>query len=153
MKNVYDGIVTTDARGRATVELPDYFGALNKDFRYQLTVIGETFTQAIVSKEIAGGGRTFEIRTSEPNTKVSWQVTGIRRDAYATANPIAVVERKTEAAAGRYLHPELFGQPNATPLGLDLATPSQSGAAAVQAAQADLLRLIDEKTEQAVNRR
>jgi hypothetical protein len=153
MKNVYDGLVTTDGRGRATVDLPDYFGALNKDFRYQLTVIGGEFAQAIVSKEIAEGGRTFEIRTSKPNVKVSWQVTGIRKDAYATANPIVVVEKKTGAAAASYLHPELFGQPNATPLGLDLATPSQSGAAALQAAQADLLRLIDEKAKQALNRR
>lgn len=35
MKNVYDGVVTTDAAGYATVELPDWFGALNRDFRYR----------------------------------------------------------------------------------------------------------------------
>jgi hypothetical protein len=35
MKNIYDGVVTTDANGTATVVLPDYFEALNKDFRYR----------------------------------------------------------------------------------------------------------------------
>ena len=40
MKNVYDGIVVLDRKGKAEIELPDWFGALNKDFRYQLTPIG-----------------------------------------------------------------------------------------------------------------
>src|SRR5439155_12979199 len=99
MKNMYDGIVTTDAAGKATVVLPDYFGALNRDFRYQLTVIG-SFAQAIVSREIAEGGRTFEVRTEKPGVKVSWQVTGIRNDAYARAHPLKVVEKKTGEVAG-----------------------------------------------------
>jgi len=33
-KLVYDGVVITDAAGEATVELPGYFGALNRDVRY-----------------------------------------------------------------------------------------------------------------------
>jgi hypothetical protein len=40
MKNMYDGVVTLDQNGEAEIELPDWFGALNKDFRYQLTAIG-----------------------------------------------------------------------------------------------------------------
>ncbi|HEY9386381.1 MAG TPA: hypothetical protein VIP70_05030, partial [Nitrososphaeraceae archaeon] len=40
MKNVYDGVVVLDDKGEAEIELPDWFGALNKDFRYQLTAIG-----------------------------------------------------------------------------------------------------------------
>ena len=40
MKNIYDGVATLDATGAAVVELPDWFEALNKDFRYQLTAIG-----------------------------------------------------------------------------------------------------------------
>jgi hypothetical protein len=39
MKNVYDGLVVLDDKGEAKIELPDWFGALNKDFRYQLTAI------------------------------------------------------------------------------------------------------------------
>ena len=44
MMNVYNGNVVTDASGEAVVELPDYFEALNRDPRYQLTVIGSLAT-------------------------------------------------------------------------------------------------------------
>jgi len=39
MKNVYDGVVALDDKGEAVIDLPNWFGALNKDFRYQLTAI------------------------------------------------------------------------------------------------------------------
>jgi hypothetical protein len=108
MMNVYNGNITTDRHGVATVVLPDYFQALNRDFRYQLTVIGQ-FAQAIVAKEI--DNNRFVIRTSQPGVKVSWQVTGIRQDAYANANRIPVDEDKPAEERGLYLHPEVFGQP------------------------------------------
>ncbi|HMB93148.1 MAG TPA: hypothetical protein VKP65_20015, partial [Rhodothermales bacterium] len=108
MKNVYDGNVTTDAKGEAIVTLPDYFEALNRDFRYQLTVIG-TFAQAIVAEEIQGN--QFVIRSDQPHVKVSWQVTGIRQDAWAEANRIVVEEDKPAKERGFYLHPKLFGEP------------------------------------------
>ncbi len=97
MMNVYNGNVTTDADGHATVELPDYFHALNRDFRYQLTVLG-VFAQAIVGRKIRGG--SFEIRTDVPDVEVSWQVTGIRKDAWATAHPIVVDEPKVAKHRG-----------------------------------------------------
>ncbi len=97
MMNIYNGNVTTDASGSATVTLPDYFDALNRDFRYQLTVVGQ-FAQAIVSRKIAGN--TFEIRTDKPGVEVSWQVTGIRQDAYAKAHPIMVEEFKPAKEQG-----------------------------------------------------
>jgi hypothetical protein len=108
MLNVYNGNVRTDSTGNATIELPDYFMELNRDFRYQLTVLG-TFAQAIVSKEISNG--QFEIRTDKPNTKVSWQVTGIRKDAWANANRIPVSEAKPAEERGLYLHPAAHGKP------------------------------------------
>ena len=108
MMNVYNGNVTTDKNGEATVTFPEYFEALNRDFRYQLTVIG-TFAQAIVADEIKGN--RFVIRTSVPGVKVSWQVTGIRRDAWANKNRIQVEEEKPEKERGYYLHPEAFNQP------------------------------------------
>jgi hypothetical protein len=106
MKNIYDGVVTTDAKGNATVTLPDWFGALNKDFRYQLTVIGD-FAQVIISQEIASN--QFSIRSDKPNVKVSWQVTGTRQDAYANAHRIQVETDKPLAEQGRYLHPKELG--------------------------------------------
>jgi hypothetical protein len=108
MMNVYNGNVVTDKHGLATVTLPGYFEALNRDFRYQLTVIGQ-FAQAIVAREI--DKNRFVIRTSKPGVKVSWQVTGIRQDAYANANRIPVEEDKPASEQGYYLHPEAFGQP------------------------------------------
>jgi hypothetical protein len=107
MLNVYNGNITTDAKGEAHVRLPHYFEALNQDFRYQLTVIGQ-FAQAIVSRELVDNG--FSIKTDQPHVKVSWQVTGIRRDPWASANRIAVEEEKAAEDKGRYLHPELRGQ-------------------------------------------
>jgi hypothetical protein len=107
MMNIYNGNVVTDGHGIAWVELPGYFTALNRDFRYQLTVIG-VFAQAIVAQKI--NSNHFMIKTSKPNIEVSWQVTGIRQDAYANAHRIAVEEDKPADERGHYLHPELFGQ-------------------------------------------
>lgn len=108
MMNVYNGNIATDSSGVATVTLPDWFEKLNKDFRYQLTVIGE-FAQAIVAKEIEGN--QFEIKTNLPNVKVSWQITGIRQDPWANAHRIPVEEEKEQKLKGFYLHPELYGAP------------------------------------------
>ncbi|MCA1568134.1 MAG: collagen-like protein [Acidobacteria bacterium] len=108
MMNIYNGNMVTDAEGFAVVTLPDYFEALNRDFRYQLTVIGQ-FAQAVVAEEVKGN--RFRIRTDEAGVKVSWQVTGVRRDAWAEENRIPIVEDKPEAERGRYLNPEVFGQP------------------------------------------
>jgi hypothetical protein len=106
MMNVYNGNIITDKHGVATVLMPDYFEALNRDFRYQLTVIGQ-FAQAIVAQEI--DKNHFVIKTTKPGVKVSWQVTGIRQDAYANAHRIQVEEEKPQAERGRYLHPDAFG--------------------------------------------
>jgi trimeric autotransporter adhesin len=106
MMNIYNGNVTTDAEGNATVQMPDWFEALNRDFRYQLTVIGQP-AQAYVSRELAD--QEFAIKTDKPNVKVSWQITGIRQDAWANAHRVPVEVEKPANERGYYLHPELFG--------------------------------------------
>ncbi|HMB90045.1 MAG TPA: hypothetical protein VKP65_04305, partial [Rhodothermales bacterium] len=108
MMNVYNGNVTTDEGGEAVVTLPDYFEALNRDFRYQLTTIGG-FAPVYIAEEISGN--TFKIAGGTPGMKVSWQVTGIRQDAWAEANRIVVEEDKPAKERGFYLHPKLFGEP------------------------------------------
>jgi carboxypeptidase T len=105
MMNVYNGNITTDSSGEAVVRLPDYFEALNRDFKYQLTVIGK-FAQAVVAREIEGN--RFVVRTDRGDVKVSWQVTGVRKDPYAEAHRIVVEEEKPDAERGQYLHPELY---------------------------------------------
>jgi hypothetical protein len=96
--NIYNGNVVTNAQGLATVELPAYFEALNADPRYQLTVIGQ-FAQAIIADEIKEN--RFTIRTDKPGVKVSWQVIGTRKDAYALAHPFAAEQPKAQAQKGR----------------------------------------------------
>ncbi|NKX54794.1 hypothetical protein [Arthrobacter mobilis] len=107
MLNVYSGTVTTDDKGAAQVRLPEYCEALNTDFRYQLTAVGQ-FAQVIVAEEIDGSA--FTIRTDRPHVKVCWQVTGVRQDAWAAANPLTVEEDKADGERGRYLYPELYAQ-------------------------------------------
>ena len=108
MMNVYNGNISTNSEGLAVVFLPNYFESLNKDFRYQLTVLGE-FAQAIIFKKVAGN--MFTIKTDKPNIEVSWQVTGIRKDPFAEKNRIVPEVDKTAAEKGKYLHPEAYGLP------------------------------------------
>jgi hypothetical protein len=121
MMNIYNGNVVTDGAGYADVLLPDWFESLNRDFRYQLTVIdrsdSESFVLAKVVREIEGN--LFVIRTSEPRTEVSWQVTGVRHDAWARANRIPTEVAKDSAERGKYLHPVAWGLPAEMGVGLD----------------------------------
>jgi hypothetical protein len=108
MMNVYNGNIVTDKNGNATITMPEWFEALNRDFRYQLTVMGQ-FAQAIVSDKM--NNNTFSIKTDKPNVEVSWQVTGIRHDAWANKYRIPVEENKTSKEKGKYLSPDSFGKP------------------------------------------
>jgi hypothetical protein len=92
MMNIYNGVVTVDSHGRAEVKLPGYFEALNRDFRYQLTSVG-AFAPVYVAQKIRGN--SFRIAGGKPGMEVSWQVTGIRHDAYANEHRIVVEEEKS----------------------------------------------------------
>jgi len=114
MMNIYNGNVTTDGNGYATITMPEYFEALNRDFRYQLTIIDESddmdvFLWAKVVKKVSGN--QFTIRSSRGDLEVSWTVTGIRQDAWANKNRIPNSVDKTGDEKGKLLHPEAFGQP------------------------------------------
>src|SRR5918995_5577138 len=134
MKNVYDGMVALDNKGEAEIELPDWFGALNKDFRYQLTAMGAPGPNLYIAEEISDTSTTtnyssdssssnqnnnnnsndssnFKIAGGTSGMKVSWQVTGIRKDPWANANRIRVEEDKPAKERGYYIYPDLYGQP------------------------------------------
>jgi hypothetical protein len=140
MKNVYDGVVVLDDKGEAEIELPDWFGALNKDFRYQLTAIGAPAPNLHIAEEISSDGVTtttttnyysnssnnnennninsrFKVAGGTSGMKVSWQVTGIRKDPYANAHRIRVEEDKPAKERGYYTYPELYGQPEEKGIG------------------------------------
>jgi hypothetical protein len=107
MMNIYSGVITLDAEGIAVVELPDYFEALNRDFRYQLTAIGAPMPDLYIASEISAN--RFEIAGGVPDARVSWEVTGVRHDPSALHHPIKVEEAKPEHHRGKYLNPEAYG--------------------------------------------
>jgi len=109
MKTVYDGTVVLDARGEATVQMPDWFEALNADFRYQLTAVGAPGPNLFVADEVQSGA--FRIAGGEPGMKVCWQVTGVRHDAVATRAGSEVRVPKSAEDRGRYLDPVAQGAP------------------------------------------
>ena len=130
MKNVYDGVVVLDNKGKAQIELPDWFGIINKDFRYQLTAIGAPGPNLYIAEEISEAttntkysskrssssnknknNSSFRIAGGTSGMKVSWQVTGIRKDPWVNANRIQVEEDKPAKERGYYLHPDLYSQP------------------------------------------
>ena len=107
MMNIYNGIVTLGKDGSAEVTLPDWFEALNREFRYQLTSIGG-FAPVYIAKKV--NTNRFKIAGGKPGMEVSWQLTGVRKDAYAESNRIQVEEMKPAEERGSYLHPEAFGR-------------------------------------------
>ncbi|MBC8042842.1 MAG: hypothetical protein IAF08_05300 [Rhizobacter sp.] len=106
MMNIYNGNLTLDSKGEATVELPTYFDALNREFRYQLTCIGG-FAQVYIADEIQNN--RFKIAGGKAGLKVSWQVTGVRKDVWAEQHRIQVEVDKTGDERGKYLHAKEHG--------------------------------------------
>jgi hypothetical protein len=152
MKNIYDGVSALDQNGEAVVVLPEYFQALNSDFRYQLTSIGAPGPNLYIAEEVRNN--QFKIAGGKPGAKVSWQVTGIRQDAFANAYRIQAEVEKAPEDRGHYLHPELFGAPESDRIGYAMPAPPEyakgdalerkphPSAAAISAAVAKHQRLI-----------
>ena len=107
--NFYSGNATLDANGEATVQLPNWFEALNRDFRYQLTAIGAAAPGLHIAQEIQN--HSFRIAGGAAAMKVSWQVTAVRQDAWERAHPMVVEVQKPIGERGYYINPELFGAP------------------------------------------
>lgn len=113
-QNFYSGNITTDAKGNAWVQLPEYFDEINTDCKYQLTVVDDNastnFVQVKIGKKIVGN--RFLIMSSAPNTEVSWRVEANRNDLYVRAiKPKDAIE-KEGVERGTYQHPELYGMPS-----------------------------------------
>lgn len=110
--NVYSGVVVCEADGTATVTLSEWMEALNRDFRYQLTTIGG-YAPVYVATKLANS--QFTIAGGTAGLEVSWQLTGVRNDAYMRANPFEVESDKAPDEVGGYLAPEAFGEPPRQP--------------------------------------
>jgi hypothetical protein len=93
-RNIYDGIATAGSDGRAVVELPEWFGSLNTDIRYQLTPLDGPAPNLHVYRRVQQG--SFVIGGAEPGQEISWQLTGVRRDGWARLNPLDVVRPRND---------------------------------------------------------
>ena len=107
--NIYNGNVRLDQDGEAVVQLPNWFEALNNDFRYSLTSIGAPGTGLYIANEVKGN--RFKISGGAPGAKVSWQVTGVRSDAAMLKHPFKVEQDKPARERGSYLSPDAYNQP------------------------------------------
>lgn len=107
--NVYSGSVALDENGEAIVNLPDYFEAINKDYRYQLTAIGGAAPGLHIAEEITEN--SFKIAGGAAGMKISWEVMGVRNDPYFRDKPYQVVKEKSAANKGKYYYPQGYGQP------------------------------------------
>ncbi len=92
VKNIYNGVAILDGNGAATIRLPSYFDALNGDVRYQFSPIGQAMPNLYIAQEEKAN--RFTIGGGAPGGKVSWQISGIRRDPYILKNPIQVEVEK-----------------------------------------------------------
>jgi hypothetical protein len=107
--NAYSGVVVLDARGEAWVQLPDYFDRINRDPRYILTPVGAPMPNLHVAVEIQNN--RFKIAGGVAGKKVSWRVEAIRNDRWVQEYGYQTEQEKPKEYQGKYLHPELFGQP------------------------------------------
>lgn len=107
--NLYTGLAQLDEAGNARIDLPAWFEPLNTDFCYQLTAIDESMPGLFISKSIEGN--RFAIGGGLPGGRVSWQVTGVRKDPYALAHPLEVESEKSPEDVGLYMYPEVYGLP------------------------------------------
>lgn len=108
--NIYRGTTVLDAQGNATIELPEYFEAINTNFSYQLTPIGAAMPSLFVSNEITGN--TFTVEGGVSGKKVSWVVIAERNDPLLKNNPEMRNPEplKTGRYEGKYAHPEYYSK-------------------------------------------
>ncbi len=111
--NMYRGNVILDNKGSATIKLPDYFMAINVNYSYVLTPVGNPAPNLYVAKEINNRGK-FVIAGGRPGQKISWYVYAQRNDPYIQQHPekLKVEVKKNAQLKGKYLIPELYHQPD-----------------------------------------
>jgi len=102
---IYRGVAVIGANGRATVHLPEYFDALNRNPMIQLTGVGTSdvyVVEEVHNNQFVIGGK--------PGTKVYWMVTGERKDQSAEIirAMMPVEQPKTGALVGRSLDDEFL---------------------------------------------
>lgn len=110
--NVYRGNATFDSNGNATIQLPNYFNSINKDFSYQLTPVGAAMPNLYVAEKINTNG-SFVISGGVTGKEVSWSVYAQRNDKYVQENPEKIMDEieKKDYQKGKYYDPTSWKQP------------------------------------------
>lgn len=106
--NLYRGNATIGNDGGVWIQLPAWMNDLNTDFSYQLTSVGAAQPNLFVAVEVNNRNQ-FRVAGGQPGAKVSWQVTGVRHDAYVRAHPLVVEQVKTGSEVGTYISPSSYG--------------------------------------------
>ena len=108
---MYRGTIQLDENGEAELTLPTYFDAININFSYQLTAVGASMPNLFILKEIENG--VFKISGGVDAKKVAWIVYAERNDEFVKQNPDSkqVEVIKGDDEKGKFLMPELYGQP------------------------------------------
>ena len=109
--NMYRGTIEFDSNGEAIVSLPSYFDAVNANFSYHLTPIG-SYAPLYIKEKIKNG--QFIIAGGSVGMEVSWSVYAERNDPYLQQHPESkqVEVNKEDWNKGKYLQPDLYGQPD-----------------------------------------
>ena len=91
-RDIYNGNATLDHSGAVTIQLPDYFDALNTDVTYQFFALDQAMPNLYISQEEKNN--QFSIAGGVPGGDITWEITGVRHDPYILANPIIPVVEK-----------------------------------------------------------
>jgi hypothetical protein len=113
--NMYRGNVTLNQYGEASIALPDYFTAININFSYSLTPVGQSAPNLFIKQEIDENGM-FLIAGGHPDQKISWIIYAERNDPYMQQHQESkqVVVEKDIENRGKYIMPELYNQPESS---------------------------------------
>jgi hypothetical protein len=79
-----------------------------RDNFFRSMAIGSPSPNLFLADEISNN--RFKIAGGVENLKVSWQVTGTRKDPWARKYSVPVEQEKLDNERGYYLHPELYNQ-------------------------------------------
>lgn len=106
-KTCYEGSATMDAQGRATVQLPAWFNALNGSKSIQLTPFGASAPDLHVARDV-DATNTFSIAGGAPGQRVDWFIQAVRRDRWAAAHPL-IAEQDKQGERGLIAAQREFG--------------------------------------------
>lgn len=108
---VYRGMEKFDKNGEVVVQLQDYISAININYTYNLTPVGE-YMPVFISKEVDDKG-LFIISGGKEGAFVSWTLYGQRHDAYFQKYPEKLNPEVNKSAEqiGKFLDPRSHSKP------------------------------------------